>query len=256
MGEEEKEERKRKSKSSTLTKEQAELLTCETGILNKLLRLMEDKVLAKAVEKFGSDLQTHFLNPLPYSCPNAPLAETNVLLSVVAINLGKILSSEVLVGILKSKAPSGSRLALVKGLMRGHEKIDQKVEEACVATLMEVHAGRGCEGDEAAKLLVEECLKGKAELVVDWVKGLPGQLVACLSNNKEEEEEEKIVRGKEALALADSCLTLAKASNAELAPVFLDRLSDIKDIAPVDASLLLQRLDWARQHLAKVPVAC
>jgi len=255
MGEEEKEERKRKSKSSTLTKEQAELLTCETGILNKLLRLMEDKVLAKAVEKFGSDLQTHFLNPLPYSCPNAPLAETNVLLSVVAINLGKILSSEVLVGILKSKAPSGSRLALVKGLMRGHEKIDQKVEEACVATLMEVHAGRGCEGDEAGKLLVEECLKGKAELVVDWVRELPGQLVACLSTIKEEEEE-KIERGKEALALADSCLTLAKASNAELAPVFLDRLSDIKDIAPADASLLLQRLDWARQHLAKVPVAC
>merc|ERR1719350_1919988 len=185
---EEEKEGRRKSKSSTLTKEVAELLTCETGILNKLLRLMEDKVLSKAVEKFGSDLETHFLNPLPYSCPSAPLAETNVLLSVVAINLGKILSSEVLVGILKSKAPSGSRLALVKGLMRGHEKIEQKVEEACVATLMEVHAGRGCEGDEAAKLLVEECLKGKAELVVDWVRGLPAQLVACLGNNKEEEE--------------------------------------------------------------------
>ena len=100
-----------------------------------------------------------------------------------------------------------------------------------MATLMEVHAGRGCEGDEAAKLLVEECLKGKAELVVDWVRGLPDQLVACLSNNKEEEAEKegKVEnRGKEALALADSCLTLAKASNAELAPVFLDRLSDIK----------------------------
>ena len=96
-----------------------------------------------------------------------------------------------------------------------------------MATLMEVHASRGCEGDEAARLLVEECLKGKAELVVEWVRGLPGQLVACLSNNKEEEEE-KIKSGKEALALADSCLTLAKASNAELAPVFLDRLSDIK----------------------------
>ena len=104
-----------------------------------------------------------------------------------------------------------------------------KVEEACVATLMEVHAGRGCEGDEAAKLLVEECLKGKAELVVDWVRGLPGQLVACLCNNKEEEEKEgQIDRGKEALALADSCLTLAKASNAELAPVFLARLNEIK----------------------------
>ena len=98
-----------------------------------------------------------------------------------------------------------------------------------MATLMEVHAGRGCEGNEAAKLLVEECLKGKPELVVDWVRGLPGQLVACLSNNKEEEEkEEKIERGEEALALADSCLTLAKASNAELAPVFLARLGDIK----------------------------
>ena len=95
---------------------------------------------------------------------------------------------------------------------------------------MEVHAGRGCKGDEAAKILVEECLKGKAELVVDWVRGLPGQLVACLSNNKEEEEKDGKIdyRGKEALALADSCLTLAKASNAELAPVFLDRLSDIK----------------------------
>ena len=95
---------------------------------------------------------------------------------------------------------------------------------------MEVHAGRGCEGDEAAKLLVEECFKGKAELVVDWVRGLPGQLVACLGNsNKEEEEKEgKIDRGKEALALADSCLALAKASNAELAPVFLARLGDIK----------------------------
>ena len=92
---EEEKEGRRKSKSSTLTKEQAELLTCETGILNKLLRLMEDKVLGKAVEKFGSDLQTHFLNPLPYSCPSAPLAETNVLLSVVAINLAKIPSSEV-----------------------------------------------------------------------------------------------------------------------------------------------------------------
>lgn len=254
---EEEKEVRRKSKSSTLTKEVAELLTCETGILNKLLRLMEDKVLSKAVEKFGSDLETHFLNPLPYSCPTSPLAETNVLLSVVAINLGKILSSEVLVGILKSKAPSGSRLALVKGLMRGHEKIEQKVEEACVATLMEVHAGRGCEGDEAAKLLVEECLKGKAELVVDWVRGLPAQLVACLGNNKEEEEKGgQMDRGKEALALADSCLTLAKASNAELAPVFLARLSDIKEIAPADASLLLQRLDWARLHLVRVPVAC
>jgi len=254
---EEEKEVRRKSKSSTLTKEVAELLACETGILNKLLRLMEDKVLSKAVDKFGSDLETHFLNPLPYSCPTSPLAETNVLLSVVAINLGKILSSEVLVGILKSKAPSGSRLALVKGLMRGHEKIEQKVEEACVATLMEVHAGRGCEGDEAAKLLVEECLKGKAELVVDWVRGLPAQLVACLGNNKEEEEKGgQMDRGKEALALADSCLTLAKASNAELAPVFLARLSDIKEIAPADASLLLQRLDWARLHLVRVPVAC
>ena len=99
-----------------------------------------------------------------------------------------------------------------------------------MGTLMEVHAGRGCEGDEAAKLLVEECFKGKAELVVDWVRGLPGQLVACLGNsNKEEEEKEgKMDRSSEALALADSCLTLAKASNAELAPVFLDRLSDIK----------------------------
>ena len=92
---EEEKEVRRKSKSSTLTKEVAELLACETGILNKLLRLMEDKVLSKAVEKFGSDLETHFLNPLPYSCPTSPLAETNVLLSVVAINLGKILSSEV-----------------------------------------------------------------------------------------------------------------------------------------------------------------
>ena len=105
----------------------------------------------------------------------------------------------------------------------------QKVEEACVATLVEVHAGRGCEGDEAAKLLVEECLKGKADLVVDWVRGLPGQLVTCLGNSKEEEEkEEKLDRGKEALALAHSCLTLAKASNSELAPVFLARLADIK----------------------------
>ena len=105
----------------------------------------------------------------------------------------------------------------------------QKVEEACVATLVEVHAGRGCEGDEAAKLLVEECLKGKADLVVDWVRGLPGQLVTCLGNSKEEEEKEgKLDRGKEALALADSCLTLAKASNSELAPVFLARLADIK----------------------------
>jgi len=254
--EEEKEGRK-KSKSSTLTKEVAELLACETGILNKLLKLMEDKVLGKAVDKFGSDLETHFLNALPYSCPTTPLADTNVLLSVVAINLGKILSSEVLVRILKSKAPSGSRLALVKGLMQRHEKIDQKVEEACMTTLMEVHAGRGWEGDEAAKLLVEECLKGKAELVVDWVRGLPGQLVACLCNNKEEEEKEgQIDRGKEALALADSCLILAKASNAELAPVFLARLNDIKEIAPADASLLLQRLDWARQHLVRVPFAC
>merc|ERR1719220_767256 len=197
--EEEKEGRK-KSKSSTLTKDVAELLTCETGILNKLLRLMEDKVLSKAVEKFGSDLETHFLNPLPYSCPAAPLAETNVLLSVVAINLGKVLSSEVLVGSLRSKAPSVSRLALVKGLIQGHEKIEQKVQEACVATLTEVHAGRGCEGDEAAKILDEECLKGKADLVVDWVRGLPGQLVACLGNNKEEEGKGgQIERGKEAL---------------------------------------------------------
>jgi len=254
---EEEKEGRRKSKSSTLTKEVAELLACETGILNKLLRLMDDKVLGKAVEKFGSDLETHFLNPLPYSCPTAPLAETNVLLAVVAINLGKVLSSEVLVGILKSKAPSGSRLALVKGLMREHEKIEKKVEEACVATLVEVHAGRGCEGDEAAKLLVEECLKGKADLVVDWVRGLPGQLVTCLGNSKEEEEKEgKLDRGKEALALADSCLTLAKASNSELAPVFLARLADIKELAPADASLLLQRLDWARHHLVRVPVAC
>ena len=100
---------------------------------------------------------------------------------------------------------------------------------ACVATLTEVHAGRGCEGDEAAKILVEECLKGKADLVVDWVRGLPGQLVACLGNNKEGEGTGgQIDRGKEALALADSCLTLAKASNAELAPVFLARLTDIK----------------------------
>ena len=98
-----------------------------------------------------------------------------------------------------------------------------------MTTLMEVHAGRGCEGDEAAKLLVEECLKGKADLVVDWVRGLPGQLVACLGNYKEEEGKGgQIERGKEALALADSCLTLAKASNAELAPVFLARLTDIK----------------------------
>lgn len=98
-----------------------------------------------------------------------------------------------------------------------------------MATLTEVHAGRGCEGDEAAKILVEECLKGKADLVVDWVRGLPGQLVACLGNNKEGEGTGgQIDRGKEALALADSCLTLAKASNAELAPVFLARLTDIK----------------------------
>ena len=55
---EEEKEGRRKSKSSTLTKEVAELLACETGILNKLLRLMEDKVLSKAVEKFGSDLET------------------------------------------------------------------------------------------------------------------------------------------------------------------------------------------------------
>ena len=138
---------------------------------------------------------------------------------------------------------------------------------------MEVHAGRGCEGDEAAKLLVEECLKGKSELVVDWVRGLPGQLVTCLGNNKEEEEKEgQNDRWKEALALADSCLSLAKATNAELAPVFLARLNDIKgalvisdhkislfltpEIAPTDASLLLQKLDWARQHLVRVPVAC
>ena len=96
-----------------------------------------------------------------------------------------------------------------------------------MATLMEVHTGRGLEGDEASKLLVTECLKGKSDLVVDWVRGLPGQLLDCLDNN-EEMEEEKEGKGKKALALADSCLTLAKANNAELAPVFFDRLNDIK----------------------------
>ena len=93
---EEGKEGRKNIKSSALTKEVAELLACETGILNKLLKLMEEKVLSKAIEKFGSDLETHFLKPLPYSCPTTPLAETNVLLSVVAITLGKIPGSEVL----------------------------------------------------------------------------------------------------------------------------------------------------------------
>ena len=92
--EEEKEGRK-KNKSSVLSKEAAELLACEAGILNKLLRLMDEKVLDKTIEKSGSDIETHFINPLPYSCQTAALAETNVLLTVVAITLGKIPSDEV-----------------------------------------------------------------------------------------------------------------------------------------------------------------
>ena len=142
--EEEKEGRK-KNKSSVLSKEVAELLACEAGILNKLLRLMDEKVLDKTIEKSGSDIETHFINPLPYSCQTAALAETNVLLTVVAITLGKIPSDEVtyfisnltavnifhtckvLLTILKSKAPSGSRLALVKGLTQGPHKIEHKV---------------------------------------------------------------------------------------------------------------------------------
>ena len=92
--EEEKEGRK-KNKSSVLSKEVAELLACEAGILNKLLRLMDEKVLDKTIEESGSDIETHFINPLPYSCQTATLAETNVLLTVVAITLGKIPSDEV-----------------------------------------------------------------------------------------------------------------------------------------------------------------
>ena len=104
-----------------------------------------------------------------------------------------------------------------------------KVEEACVATLMEIHAGQGIEGDEAGKLLVEECLKGKSGLVVNWVKELPSRLLSCLLDTNEEEKD-KLGSDKkeEALALADSCLVLAKAGNVELAPTFLANLKDIQ----------------------------
>jgi len=254
--EEEKEGRK-KNKSSVLSKEVAELLACEAGILNKLLRLMDEKVLDKTIEKSGSDIETHFINPLPYSCQTATLAETNVLLTVVAITLGKIPSDEVLLTILKSKAPSGSRLALVKGLTQGPHKIEHKVEEACVATLMDIHAGRGIEGDEAGKLLVEECLKGKSGLVVNWVKELPSRLLSCLlDTNDEEKDKLGSDKEEEALALADSCLVLAKAGNVELAPTFLANLKDIQDNAPADTDLLRQKLDWARQHLSRIPAVC
>ena len=103
-----------------------------------------------------------------------------------------------------------------------------KVEEACVATLMEVHAGRGIEGDEAGKLLVEECLKGKSGLVVNWVKELPSRLLSCLLGTNEEEKKLGSDKKEEALALADSCLVLAKAGNVELAPTFLANLKDIQ----------------------------
>ena len=104
-----------------------------------------------------------------------------------------------------------------------------KVEEACVATLMEIHAGQGIEGDEAGKLLVEECLKGKSGLVVNWVKELPSRLLSCLlGTNEEEKDKLGSDKKEEALALADSCLVLAKAGNVELAPTFLANLRDIQ----------------------------
>ena len=102
-----------------------------------------------------------------------------------------------------------------------------KVEEACVATLMDIHAG--IEGDEAGKLLVEECLKGKSGLVVNWVKELPSRLLSCLlDTNDEEKDKLGSDKKEEALALADSCLVLAKAGNVELAPTFLANLKDIQ----------------------------
>jgi len=131
------------------------------------------------------------------------------------------------------------------------------VEEACVATLMEIHAGQGIEGDEAGKLLVEECLKGKSGLVVNWVKELPSRLLSCLlGTNEEEKDNLGSDKNEEALALADSCLVLAKAGNVELAPTFLANLKDIQDNAPADTDLLRQKLDWARQHLCRIPAGC
>ena len=208
-------EEREQSKQPELVKEVAELLGCVAGILDKLARMMDPKVLAVAREKFGGDIGHHLLTCLPYSCPDHSCAKPNTQLASLALTLGHPLQPGVLEACLATRGAVGAsaRLRLVATILSDQDLLPG-LRGVCVTALVGLLEGE--EGREACQLLRREAVRGPGEEVTAWVRGLPRQLVASLREG-----------GTGSGGLLESCLELAKTRNTDIAGVFIEGEQEI-----------------------------
>lgn len=205
-------------KSSELAKEVAELLVCVAGVLDKLIRMLDDEIVEEVRERFGAEVSQHLLAPLPYSCPEVACGEANSLLASLALALHTALPAPVLRGALGGGAPP-ARLRLIKALLAQKEP-EVEMRERCVAALVKLLATvDGEEREQVVQLLLTQAVRGGSEEVEGWVAGLPSHLVMCLGEGEEGREEVQVV--------LRCCLHLAKTANSALAAAFLAQMPSI-----------------------------
>jgi len=228
-----------KKKSSVLHKEVAELLLCVAGILDKLIRMLDDKTLQLVRTKFGSDIISHFFPGLPYSCPELNCNEANVQLTSLSFELKHQLQPKVIETILKSKGagPSAS-LRLIKKLLK-----NSQLRSECVSSLVRLlDIVEGQEREEVTQLLKDQAVHHPIEEVLDWVRELPTQLLNLLQKSENRDD---------ARGVLDSCLALAKTKNSQLAASFLLQLSPITGCIQPEEKQLLHLVSCVQHHCEK-----
>jgi len=239
-------------KGSALTNEVGDLLLCEAGVMDKLMRLAlnnseggdKDSVLKLIKQKYLADITQHFLSPMPYTSQGKSCDQANAILCCLSLAINETMDAnmlEVAVWVTASRnILSSTRLRLASDLLHRVELTVEQRDRVVLALIKLVETDTGKEKIAAVNMLKEQAMRWPQTGVTSWVENLPGQLV-------------NLVEREQVELLLDTCLELAKTCNKVLARHFLACFSEIQgsvdnhDLQSGQPSLV-QKLNFIKHH--------
>jgi len=234
------------TKGAVLSREVGDLLLCEAGLMDKLVRVAVDtaegcnkrSVLKLIKEKFLVDIKHHFLEHLPYSSQGRSCDQANAILCCLSFAINESFDENMVTVAVKVAASKhvavSTRLRLAKQLLVKSElTVDQR--NGVVLALVEL-VGTFAGKDKVATmdLLKEQAVKWPEEESIRWVEDLPDQLM----NLGEIDQMETVL---------DICLALAKTCNQAFSSKFLSSWSSIQE-RWMDTENVNQKLNFIKHH--------